>query len=375
MHVLLLNWLDRENPQAGGAEHHLHQCFGRLVAKGWKVTLVTSGWPGAPGRCVLDGIEVHRIGGRHTFAAAAPSYARGLLAADRYSLVVEDLNKVPLFAPRWTDLPVVLLVHHLFGRTAFHEARFPIAAATWILERPIPRVYRGVPIVAISQSTRDDLARRGLDPARIEVVENGVDAERFTPGDDGARFQDPTLLYLGRLKRYKRVDLVLRAAAALRAEGLPVQLLIAGEGDRRPVLEREARRLELGEGEIRFLGFISEDDKVRLLQRSWVHVLTSEKEGWGISILEAAACGTPSVASDVLGLRDSVLHEKTGLLVRHGDVSALARSIRRLLENEELRRAFGRAGRSFAEGLSWDRAAARLGRVFEDAVAASGDRR
>jgi glycosyltransferase involved in cell wall biosynthesis len=229
--------------------------------------------------------------------------------------------------------------------------------------------------VALSQSTREDLARRGLDPARIEVVENGVDAERFTPGDEGARFQDPTLLYLGRLKRYKRVDLVLRAAAAMRAEGLPVQLLIAGEGDRRPVLEREARRLELGEGEIRFLGFISEDDKVRLLQRSWVHVLTSEKEGWGISILEAAACGTPSVASDVLGLRDSVLHEKTGLLVQHGDVSALARSIRRLLENEDLCRAFGRAGRSFAEGLSWDRAAARLGRVFENAVAASGDRR
>jgi glycosyltransferase involved in cell wall biosynthesis len=230
-------------------------------------------------------------------------------------------------------------------------------------------------MIAVSPSTRDDLARRGVDPQRIEVIENGVDAVRFVPGPEEGRFDDPTILYVGRLKRYKRVDLVLRAAAALRAEGLPVRLLIAGEGDRRPALQREARRLGLGEGAAHFLEWVSEGEKVRLLQRSWVHVLTSEKEGWGISILEAAACGTPSVASDVPGLRDSVLHEKSGLLVPHGDVKALAGSIRRLLVSPDLRREMGREGRRFAEELTWERAAARLGKSLRAAVAAPVSRR
>jgi glycosyltransferase involved in cell wall biosynthesis len=376
VNLLLLNWLDRENPQAGGAEQHLHETFGRLAAEGWGVTLVASGWRGAPLRRELDGIEVHRVGGRHTYAAGAPSYARDLLAKRGFDLVVEDLNKIPLFAPRWTTRPVLLLVHHLFGRTAFREASLPVAAATWLLERPIPRVYRGVPTVAVSASTRDDLVRRGLDPARIQVVENGVDTARFVPLGDGARFEEPTVLYLGRLKRYKRVDLLLDAVAALRErDRTPVRLLVAGEGDRRAALERRARRLGLGDEAVRFLGFVPEEEKLRLLQRSWVHVLVSEKEGWGITVLEAAACGTPSVASDAPGLRDSVLDGRTGLLVPHGRVGALADSIRRLLVDAGERGEMGRAARAFAEGLTWERAAARLGSALRDAVATPRGRR
>lgn len=375
MNLLLLNWLDRENPMAGGAEHHLHECFGRLVREGWAVTLVTSGWRGAPNRCVLDGIEVHRVGGRHTFASAAASYARGLLAAGPFDLVVEDLNKIPLFSPSWTDLPVVLLVHHLFGRTAFSEASFPVALATWLLERPIPKLYRGVRVVAVSASTRRDLIRRGLAAERIEVIENGVDTSRFTPGPEEGRFDRPTLLYLGRLKRYKRVELVLRAAAALRARGTAVRVLVAGEGDRRPALEREAKRLGLSDDEVRFLGFVSEPEKVRLLQSAWIHVLTSEREGWGISILEAAACGTPTVASDSPGLCDAVRHEETGILTPHGDVEALTGAVWRLVEDAELRRRMGQAARRRAEALSWDRTASRMGLVMRDAVATSETRR
>jgi glycosyltransferase involved in cell wall biosynthesis len=281
---------------------------------------------------------------------------------------VEDLNKVPLFSPRWCDLPIVLLVHHLFGKTAFREASFPVALATWILERPIPRIYRGVPVVAVSESTRDDLIRRGVDPNRIQVVENGVETGRFVPGAEEERFEEPTLLYLGRLKRYKRVDLVLRALAHLRRAGVRVRLLIAGEGDRRLALERRAAALGLDKDVVRFLGFVSEEEKVRLLQRAWVHVLTSEKEGWGISIVEAAACATPSVASDSPGLRDSVLHEMTGILVPHGAVVALSGARRRLLAGRALRRTMGLAGRSFAEQLSWDRTADRLARSLEAAV-------
>ena len=375
MNLLVLNWLDRENPQAGGAEIHLHEAFGRLAQSGWRVTVVSSGWPGAPGRAILDGMEILRVGGRYSYAALAPRRALAELGSRSFDLVVEDLNKVPLFLPRWSSAPSLLLVHHLFGGTAFRQAAFPVALATWLLERPIPRVYRGIPCVAVSPSTRDDLIARGLDGRSIQVVENGIDTDLLQPGRAEERFPDPTLLYLGRLKRYKRVDLVLAAVADLRQTGLPVRLVVAGTGDRRAHLEREARRLGLGDGAVRFAGFVSEDEKRELLQRAWVHTITSEKEGWGISNIEAAACGTPTVASDVPGLRDSVRDGETGLLVPHGDVAALSRAIRTLIEDRELRARMGGAARRLAETLSWDRTSRALAEACREAVASSQPRR
>ncbi len=367
--VLILNWLDRENPQAGGAELHLHETFGRIAESGWHVTLVSSGWDGAPDRVELDGMEVHRVGGRHSYLLKAPTYARSLLRSRSFDVVVEDLNKVPLFAPVWCRRPLLLLVHHLFGTTAFKEAPLPLALATWLLERPVGTVYRSVPAVAVSGSTRDDLVARGLDQDRIRVIPNGVELDAFSPAPEGGRFREPTLLYLGRLKRYKRVDLLLKAAAVLRDEGVPVRLLVAGKGGHREALEREARELGLDGEMVRFLGFVSEPEKRELLARAWVHCLVSPKEGWGIANLEAAAAGTPTVASDAPGLRDSVIHGTTGFLVPHGDVEALVTRIRELVDDAALRDRLGRGGRAFAAEYSWDRTAARMRDALEEVVA------
>lgn len=373
MRILILNWLDRENPASGGAEVHLHESFGRLARRaGWQVTAVTSGWPGSASRSDVDGLEIHRVGGRHSYLFSAPRYVRSLPEGS-FDLVVEDLNKVPLFVPRWSSAPALLLVHHLFGATAFKEATLPIAAATWLLERPIPRVYRDTPVVAVSESTRDDLVKRGMDSSVVEVIENGVDIRHFTPIPFEARFEEPTLLYLGRLKKYKRLDLVFEAVARLRRNGTPVRLLIAGRGDHRLALEREADRLGLGSEAVRFLGFVDEPRKLELLRRAWVHVLTSPKEGWGISNLEAAACATPSVASDSPGLRDSVRDGQTGFLTPHGDVVTLVSKLGELLENRGLRQRMGAEARKFAEHLSWDRTTERLASALGRAVA-SGSR-
>jgi len=364
MKILLLNWLDRENPRAGGAEIHLHEMFGRLVRRGWRVSLITSGWPGAAARTVLDGIEVHRVGGRHTYALVAAPYIRMNFQNERFDLAIEDLNKIPLFLPFWSPAPPLLLVHHLFGRAAFEAAPFPIAAASWLLEKAIPSVYRNLPVVAVSTSTREDLRVRGMSQDRIEVIENGVDPVYFSPGEEAERYPRPTLLYLGRLRRYKRVDLILKAVAVLKGQGVRTQLLVAGKGDEEERLKHEALTLNLSEEDIRFLGYVSEEEKVELLQRAWVHILTSPKEGWGISIVEAAACGTPTVASDAPGLRDSVRHGETGFLVGHGDVEALAARIQILVEDSDLRRRMGFAAREFSEGLSWDRSSDRLAEVL-----------
>lgn len=358
LRIVVANWQDRENPRAGGAEIHLHAVFGRLAALGHQVTLVTSGWPGAPPRVTLDGMRVHRTGGRHSYLLSAPPLLRRILRDDPPHVLVEDLNKVPLFSPLWSPVPVLLLVHHLFGRVAFQEASFPLALATWLLERPISPVYARVPTVAVSRSTAQDLEARGLSPRRISVIPNGVDVAGFSPAPPGGRFPEPTILYLGRLQRYKRVDLILHAVARLRGQGMEARLLVGGKGEHRAALEALRDRLGLGH-QVEFLGFVSEEEKRELLRRSWVHVLASPKEGWGISVLEAAACGTPSVASDSPGLRDSVRDGETGLLVPHGDVGELADAVARLLRDGDLRESMGERARVLSEEHDWDGVARR----------------
>ncbi len=370
LRILVVNWLDRENPQAGGAETHLHEIFGRLARRGHRVTLLTSGWRGAPLRTTLDGIDVHRAGHRYTFSVAAPLYFRRSLRNEPFDVIVEDLNKVPLFTPWWTDTPIVLLVHHLFGATAFREASLPLAGGTWLWERPIPRAFHGVPTIAISDSTKEDMIRRGIHPERIEVIPNGIDVERCTPAPDGVRYERPTVLYLGRVKKYKRVDLVLRAVARLAKEGLDVRLIVGGRGDHLDALRGLADRLGIAE-RTTFEGFVDDDRKVELFRRSWVHVLASPKEGWGIANLEAAACGTPTVASDAPGLRESVLDGRSGFLVPHGDVGALARRIGQIVRDEDLRARLGRGARRFAESYSWEASANAVEDVLRRVVRSS----
>lgn len=353
LRVLVVNWQDRDNPRSGGAETHLHQVFGRLAGRGHEVTLLVSGWAGADPRASLDGMEVHRTGGRHTFFLAAPRYYRTRLAKRRFDIVVEDLNKVPVFTPWWGDTPVLLLVHHLFGGTAFEQASLPVATTTWILERAVPRAYRGRPVVAVSESTRLDLVARGMDPERIEVIPNGIDLAAFTPAPDGRRFDSPTLLYLGRLERYKRVDLILKAAARLSAQGCDLRVVIAGRGGQESALR--ALSTELGmNARVDFRGYVSDEERLELFRRSWVHLLTSPNEGWGIANVEAAACGTPTVASDSPGLRESVIEGVSGFLVPHGDVVALAERTGSILRDEALRERLAKGARRFAEGYSWE---------------------
>ena len=356
MRILVVNWNDRENPQAGGAEIHLHELFGRIAEWGHEIHLIASGWPGCAPQAVVDRIHVTRTGSRHSFALRGRGAVRRALRARPFDVVVEDINKVPLFLPTLTDLPFVAVVPHLFGTTAFAEASAPLAAVVWAAELPIPWVYKRAAFHAISESTRDDLVRRGVSTDRIAVIHPGVDSEWYRPDPATPRAERPTFLYLGRLKRYKGVEFALMAVAAARQARRDITLDICGQGDDRPRLESLAKRLGLGEA-IRFRGFVSEQEKRRLLRRAWAVVFPSPKEGWGITNVEAAACGTPALASDSPGLRESVQDGVTGYLVPHGDVPALADRMLALAADPSLVERLGHAARRFAEGLSWDTAA------------------
>ncbi|MDB4886553.1 MAG: putative glycosyltransferase [Gemmatimonadetes bacterium] len=366
--LLVVNWQCRDNPLAGGAEIHLHEIFGRLASRGHSVTLLCSGWAGAEPRTSLDGIEVHRVGTRYTFPFLARGYFRSALAGRELDLLVEDVNKVPLFTPRWGGPPVVALVPHLFGGTAFQELAAPLAAMVWAAERPLGRVYRGVPFEAISVSTAADLAERGIPRTAVEVIYPGIDTVGYTPRA-GTRARAPVFAYLGRLKKYKGVHHVIEAFAALADPAATLE--IAGAGDYRPVLEKLAATLDLGE-RVRFLGRINEQEKLSLLRRAWALVFASPKEGWGITNLEAAACGTPVVASNSPGIRESVRDGETGYLVPHGDVRAMAAAMARLAGDAALVDRLGVQARRFAETFTWERAAEETERHLQRVITSRG---
>ena len=202
-----------------------------------------------------------------------------------------------------------------------------------------------------------------------------MDATAFAPAPAGAdvlnrRAPEPTFLYIGRLRRYKGVEFAIRALAEARGRRPELRLLIAGRGDDQPRLEQLVR--ELGQEQaIRFLGFVSESDKLALLRQAWANVFPSVKEGWGITNVEAAACATPSLCSDSPGLRDSVRHGETGYLVPHGVPGALAERMMELAGDVKLVERLGRQARQFAESLSWDGAAAQTEQWLERLVESS----
>jgi glycosyltransferase involved in cell wall biosynthesis len=370
--ILVVNWRDRRHPEAGGAEVHLHEIFGRLAARGHEVHLLASGWPGGAVTETLDGMAVHRVGGRYTFAVAGPLAFTRLARALRPDVVVEDVNKIPLYLPWAWRGPFVLLVPHLFGTTAFREVAWPMALAVWAAERPMPLVYGRLKVHAISESTRDDLVARGFSRDLVRVIYPGVDAGHYCPDPRVARAGRPSFLYVGRLKRYKALETAIAAVAALRRSGQPdAELWIAGDGSDRTRLEQVAVQAGGADGAgVTFFGHVSEERKLDLYRRAWAVVFPSPKEGWGITNLEAAGCGTPAVVSDSPGLRESVRDRETGLLVPHADAAALAAALRRLSQDAALRDRLSGGARAFAERLSWDNAAQETEHHLEAAVAA-----
>ena len=317
-------------------------------------------------------MEVVRAGRRYTFPLHARRAFRRL-GPTRFDLLVEDINKSPLFTPRWSHAPVAVLVPHLFGTTAFREASLPVATAIWLAERRMVSAYKHTPIQAISQSTKEDLVARGFSADRIRVVYPGVDHRVYRPDGKMARFQQPTFAYVGRLKRYKGLDVVLSAAAELARAGWDGRILIAGTGDDGERLRRLVSEMDLGQT-IEFLGFVAEERKVELLRRAWAVLYPSPKEGWGLTNVEAAACGTAAIASDSPGLRESVAHKRSGYLVRHDEGSDWAARLRELSGSPELRDRLGRGAIKHAAGFSWDRAADETEAWLDAALSGQGGR-
>ncbi len=370
--ILILNERDPRNPLAGGAEVHTFEVFGRLAAKGHEVTLLAAAFPGCVKEEVVDGIRVKRLSNRYLYYALVPFAARREVRAGRGDVVVDVLCKLPFLSPWLVPAPCVAVVHHLFGTTAFQQVPFPVALATWLSEKLIPFAYKKTLCISVSPSTRDDMLERGLDADTQVVVPNGVDRGVYNTGDGSAK-DEKLIVWLGRAEPYKRVDVLLHAVSKLRNDLPGLRLAIVGEGGAVKQLRTLSRNLGVDDI-VEFKGFVSGDLKVGLLRQAAVIANTSEKEGWGLTVIEGNACGTPTVASNVPGLRDSVVDGETGMLVAHADVDALAAALSAILTDDRLRERLSANALEWAARFDWDNSAVDIERMMEEVIAGKDPR-
>ena len=365
MKILVVNWRCIRNPLAGGAEIYMQETFRRLVERGHEVTQLAERFPGSEPEETLDGIRVLRMGGAQTFNFAVYRNLKRVVAEGGYDIVVDDLNKIPFYSPWLVRKPVLAILMHLFRGSIFREAFFPLASYVWLTESIIPWAYGKRPFTVLSESSKRDVVRLGISPERIAVVPPGTDFDRFSPDESVAR--EPILLHVGRIKKYKSVDHLLRAARLLKDRGLDFRVVIVGSGDDRPRLEQITREQALGEA-VEFTGFISEEEKVNWYRRSAVLVENSVKEGWGLIVMEANGCGTPVVVARSPGLVDSSKDGVNGLFYEYGDIEDLAAKLDTLLVDDELRRRLGRQAIDWAHQWTWDAAADATEAAIERAV-------
>ncbi|MFC1539672.1 glycosyltransferase family 4 protein [Candidatus Latescibacterota bacterium] len=367
MKILLVNWMDMENPMAGGAEVHLNEIFRRFVLRGDDVTLVSSGYKGSSKTGEYDGIRIIRTGNRETFNFTAPRVIRKLDKDKNFDLIVDDINKIPLFTPLYLKKPILTVIPHLFGSTVFRETNPVIASYVYFMERPIPYIYRNAVFEVISESTAADIIKRGVNPGHVRVVHCGMDHDTYNIDKSLEKFEQKTILYVGRIKKYKSVDVIIRALPEILLNIPGARLVIVGSGDNLSELKRLAEKLGVS-GNVKFTGFVTMDDKVDWMRRSHVIVNPSPKEGWGLTNIEANACGTAAVASDADGLRDSVKDGETGLLFPYGNHSVLAEKVINILKDNELYERLTNNSTAWAQTFTWDNCAEKTMKIADEIV-------
>ncbi|MGV1086528.1 MAG: glycosyltransferase family 4 protein [Mycobacterium sp.] len=366
--VLLLCWRDTGHPQGGGSETYLQRIGSQLAQSGIDVTLRTARYDGAARSDVIDGVRISRGGGRYTvyiragLAMVAARIGLGPLRHVRPDVVIDSQNGLPFLARLAFGRRVVVLVHHC------HREQWPVAGRFlgrfgWFVEsRLSPRLHRDNQYVTVSLPSVRDLTELGVDPGRVAVVRNGLDeAPPQTLG--GERSPTPRAVVLSRLVPHKQIEDALDAVALLRTRMPDLHLDVVGGGWWHDRLVQHAETLGISDS-VTFHGHVDDVTKHAVVQRSWVHVLPSRKEGWGLAVIEAAQHGVPTIGyRSSGGLTDSVVDGVTGVLV--DDHDELVEGLERLLTDRVLREELGAKAAARSAEFSWPQSAAAMRSVLE----------
>ena len=360
MNILVINWQDWENPFAGGAEVYLYEIFSRLIKRGHAVKLLVSRAPGQARHEILNGFNIYRIGRRENFNFFVPGALRSLLRHHKIEIIVDDLNKIPFYSPLFTRKKVVPMLMHLFRKTIYRETNPIFASYVFLTEIVIRWFYPSSNFISISESTAEDLRGIGIDN-KIDVVHCGMPQK---PSLSRIERQKNLIAYVGRVKKYKSIDHFIKAVARIKKQR-DIDAIIVGDGDAKEELEGLSQKLKL---DIKFTGFLSEEEKYSIYSTARVIVQPSVKEGWGLTAIEAQSCSTPVVCADSPGLREVVVDGKSGFLYAYGDIEKFADRIIELMDDDVKWNKFSKAAQQWARKFSWDNAAIKLEKILQNTV-------
>ncbi len=355
MRVLIFNWRDTKHRWAGGAEAYIHEISKRWVENGIEVTVFCGNDRRNPHNQMLDGVRIIRRGGFYTVYIWAFLYYM-LKFRGKFDLVIDSENGIPFFTPIFVKVPKLLLIHHVHQEVFRQYLSFPLAQIAMFLEsKMMPFVYKKQKVITVSKSSKIEILKYGFSEAdNIQIINPGLDMSQFSGVSE--KSNQPLFSYVGRLKPYKNIDIAIKAFAKVVRDYPYAKLQIAGTGESLGDLKKLSIKLNL-EKNVFFLGKISDKEKVGLLSKSWVMVQASMIEGWGITVIEANACGTPVIASDVNGLRDSVVDGKTGILAKPKSVDEFYKAMVIFLKDEALRKRMSKEAFLWAKNFSWDKSA------------------
>jgi glycosyltransferase involved in cell wall biosynthesis len=343
--ILILSWRDPLHASAGGGEAYLYEQARLWASSRQEVTWFAQRVAGRPANELLDGIKIVRRGRvPSVFLAAAYWYLTG--SPRDYDFILDCMNGIPFFSPLFSTKPKVCLVHHLHKHHFREELPWPLSIIAEAIEsKLVPAIYHRTPFITVSDSTRADMEKNKISRLPIKLVHNGVSSD-LVPGKKATA---PTVLYLGRLRKYKRVRKLIDSFALLKISVPDARLVIAGTGDD----EDDLRTYVLARNlcDVEFTGRVNESEKVRLMQEAWVFGMPSSIEGWGVVVIEANSCATPAVAYDVAGLRDCIRHGVTGFLAADDD--DFTRRLASLLTDADVRNDISARAAAWAANFSW----------------------
>jgi glycosyltransferase involved in cell wall biosynthesis len=333
MNILWLSWKDRANPLSGGAEVVTDELARRLTSDGHVVTLLTSGFAGAPPKTKTGGYRVVRVGGRFSVYLQAWRWYRKY-GHGKFDLVIDECNTIPFGAKLYARTKTIMFFHMLCREIWFYELPQPVSTLGYLIEPLYLRLLSRMPVITVSESTRQDLLRHGFKPDRIKLISEGIE---ISPVADLAliqKFAEPTMLSLGAMRAMKRPLDQVKAFEFAKLTIPKLKLKLAGDNTG-PYARRVLDYINSSphKSDIEVLGRVTKAQKVALMQQAHVITVTSIKEGWGLIVTEAASQGTPAVVYDVDGLRDSVKDGITGLVVSTNTPQALAAKLARLLKD------------------------------------------
>jgi glycosyltransferase involved in cell wall biosynthesis len=347
--IHILAWRDLDDPEAGGSELHASTIARIWAQAGLDVTMRSSAAAGHPTYARRDGYRVVRKSGR--YAVFPRTALSGLVGrTGRRDALVEVWNGMPFFSPAWARCPRVVFLHHVHAEMWRMVLKPPVLArlGEMVEFRLAPPVYRGSRIVTLSSSSKEEIVEMlGLPERNISVVSPGVDP-RFSPG--GTRSPHPLVVAAGRLVPVKRFEMLIDTLVELRGRHPGLEAVIVGEGYERPALEARIRAADATSW-LTLPGHLSDSDLLALYRRAWVLASTSLREGWGMTVTEAAACGTPAVVTRIAGHLDAVDNGASGFLA---DGPELADQLDLVLRDEALRQRLGKGAIELASRFTWE---------------------